>query len=98
MGRSNQAGGLFDQTSIGDVPTSWEEWDDPDVDAQPEGSIGATNVLTGERGRYIKLYDKRFFSRRQVESFHEGEDPWDKVIAHQLAQLPPERWTEFYGG
>ncbi len=86
---------LFDQTTIDEFPT-WEEWEDPEVDGQPLGSLRAVHVLTGLREKYIAIYDKRYFGFHEVEDYHEREDPRDHDDRHQLAQLPPERWAEFY--
>lgn len=86
---------LFDQATVDDFP-SWEEWDDPNVDAPPDGILDAVNVLTGGREKYIAIYDKRYFGFHQIESYHDGEDPRDHRDSHMLAQLPPERWEQFY--
>lgn len=86
---------LFDQATVDEFPT-WEEWEDPNVDGRPMGSLRAVHVLTGLRERYIAIYDKRCYGFHEVEDEHEGEDRHGQRDRRQLAQLPPERWEEFY--
>lgn len=78
---------LLDLSTLEELPP-WEVYNDPDIDGQPEGQLLALNLVSGRFERCVRFFDKRFFSRKYVESWFEDDPEQQRRDARQLSLLP----------
>lgn len=48
---------LFDLSTVQSLP-DWEEWNNPDIDGPPIGTLWAINITTGKKEIFKYIYDK----------------------------------------